>query len=363
MSRHIVLTGGGTAGHIEPMLATAVALQQAEPDLAITCVGSVGGLETTLVPERGFTLRTVPAVPLPRKPSADLLKLPVRLLRARAQAGRILAETNAAAVVGFGGYAALPAYLAARSRKVPVVVHEANATAGIANRIGARWAAFVGTAARTTGLPGSSVVGMPIRKSLAELDRGRLRAEALQHFGLRPGNRTLLVYGGSQGARTLNEAVRQAADGLRDAGIQILHSYGRRNTVDAPAQRPDGPAYVAVPYIDRMDLAYAAADFVLCRAGMGTVAEVSAVGLPAMYVPLPHGNGEQRLNAEPVVQAGGGLLVEDARLTGDYLLRELAPLLTDAQRVAAMATAARSAGHAQAAEVLAAKVLQVALHG
>src|SRR5690606_24176550 len=99
MSRHIVLTGGGTAGHIEPMLATAVALQEAEPDLQITCIGSVGGLETTLVPERGFTLRTVPAVPLPRKPSGDLIKLPGRLLKARAQAKQILKDTHAAAVV------------------------------------------------------------------------------------------------------------------------------------------------------------------------------------------------------------------------------------------------------------------------
>ena len=362
MSRHIVLTGGGTAGHIEPMLATAAALQEAEPDLQVTCIGSAGGLETTLVPERGFTLRTVPAVPLPRRPSGDLVKLPGRLLKARSQAKRILSETNAAAVVGFGGYASLPAYLAAKSLHVPVVVHEANATAGIANKVGARWAAFVGTAAKTHGLPGSTIVGMPIRKALAELDRPALRAEGLASFGLRAGYRTLLVYGGSQGARTLNNAVVAAAGGLHDAGIQILHSYGRRNTVEA-ADPPEGPRYVAVPYIDRMDLAYAAADFVLCRAGMGTVAEVSAVGLPAMYVPLPHGNGEQRLNAEPVVQSGGGLLVEDAQLTGDYLLQHLAPILADEQKVAQMAAAARSAGHAKAAEVLAQKVLEVALDG
>lgn len=362
MSRHIVLTGGGTAGHIEPMLATAVALQEAEPDLQITCIGSVGGLETTLVPERGFTLRTVPAVPLPRKPSGDLIKLPGRLLKARAQAKQILKDTHAAAVVGFGGYASLPAYLAAKSLKVPVVVHEANATAGIANKVGARWAAFVGTAAKTNGLPGSTIVGMPIRKALQDLDRSGLHDDALAHFGLRAGDRTLLVYGGSQGARSLNTAVLDAAARLHDAGIAVLHSYGKKNTVQVP-EMTDGPAYVGVPYIDRMDLAYAAADFVLCRSGMGTVAEVSAVGLPAMYVPLPHGNGEQRLNAEPVVQAGGGLLVDDAQLTGDYLAQHLVPILIDERKTAQMAAAARSAGHAKAAEVLAAKVLEVARRG
>ncbi|WP_153506613.1 undecaprenyldiphospho-muramoylpentapeptide beta-N-acetylglucosaminyltransferase [Cumulibacter manganitolerans] len=362
MTRHIVLTGGGTAGHIEPMLATAAALQAAEPGIGITCIGSAGGLETTLVPERGYDLRTVPAVPLPRKPSGDLLRLPVRLLRAVRQAKAVLRETHAAAVVGFGGYASLPSYLAARSLRIPVVVHEANATAGIANKVGARWAAFVGTAATTTGLPGSRIVGMPIRASLQHLDRAALHDEGLAHFGLRPGFTTLLVYGGSQGARTLNTAVTAAADRLREAGIQILHSYGRKNAVEAPPAA-GGPAYAAVPYIDRMDLAYAASDFVLCRAGMGTVAEVSAVGLPAMYVPLPHGNGEQRLNAEPVVRAGGGVLVDDADLTGDYLVEVLLPLLRDPAKVAAMAGAARSAGHAQAADVLAAKVLEVARHG
>lgn len=361
MSRHIVLTGGGTAGHIEPMLATAVALQEAEPDLLITCVGSHGGLETTLVPERGFTLRTVAAAPLPRKPSGDLLKLPSRLLRARSQAKQILKDTDAAAVVGFGGYAALPAYLAAKALRVPVVVHEANATAGIANKVGARWASFVGTAANTKGLSSAIIVGMPIRKALTGLDRAALRAEALEAFGLREGYRTLLVYGGSQGARTLNTAVEEAAHRLHEAGVQILHAHGRKNTVSLP-HRPHGPAHVAVPYIDRMDLAYAAADFVLCRSGMGTVAEVSAVGLPAMYVPLPHGNGEQRLNAEPVVQAGGGLLVNDEHLTADYLMEHLVPLVIDEQRTAQMAAAARSAGHAQAAEVLAQKILEVA-HG
>lgn len=362
MSRHIVLTGGGTAGHIEPMLATAVALQDAEPGLQITCIGSAGGLETTLVPQRGFTLRTVPAVPLPRKPSAELLKLPGRLLRARARARQILTETDAAAVVGFGGYASLPAYLAAKSLKVPVVVHEANATAGIANKLGARWAAFVGTAAKTTGLPGSTIIGMPIRKALTGLDRAALRPEALAAFGLRADYRTLLVYGGSQGARTLNTAVAAAAEPLRSAGVQILHSYGRKNAVQLP-KPSDGAPYVAVPYIDRMDLAYAAADFVLCRSGMGTVAEVSAVGLPAMYVPLPHGNGEQRLNAEPVVTAGGGLLVEDAVLSGEYLLEHVTPLLDDDEALHRMAAAARSAGHAHAAETLAAKVLEVARRG
>ena len=359
MSRHIVLTGGGTAGHIEPMLATAAALQLREPGIDITCVGSIGGLETTLVPERGFALEVVPAVPFPRKPTLDLAKLPFRLVKATRAASKILRKVDAAAVVGFGGYAALPAYLAARSQKVPVVVHEANSTAGMANKVGARWAKIVATAMPIGGLHGSQVVGMPIRESISSLDREALRSEGLRHFNLRPDHPTLLVYGGSQGARTLNNAILGAAQSLHDAGSQVLHSYGKKNDVDAPSFT-NGVAYTAVPYIDRMDLAYAAADLVLCRSGMGTVAEVSAVGLPACYVPLPHGNGEQRKNAEPVVAAGGGLIVEDAMMTADYLSTQLLSILQDSERIADMSAKASGAGHGEAADKLAQMVLGVA---
>lgn len=359
MSKHIVLTGGGTAGHIEPMLATAAALQILDGSITITCVGSRGGLETTLVPERGFDLKVVPAVPLPRKLSVDLITLIPRLGGAVRQTRSILKAVNADAVVGFGGYAALPAYLAARSMKIPIVVHEANLTPGLANKVGARFAKAVATAAPIASLPTAHVVGMPLRASLTNLDRAGLRDEALRHFGLIDHHPTLLVYGGSQGARTLNTAVIGAAESLLEAGIQILHAYGKKNTMPAP-RSTDGPRYVAVPYIDRMDLAYSLADFVLCRCGMGTVAEVSAVGLPACYVPLPHGNGEQRLNAEPVVTAGGGLLVDDAELTANYVRTTLAPLISNASTVAKMAACATGAGHREAAEKLARLVLQVA---
>lgn len=359
MSKHIALTGGGTAGHIEPMLATAAALKAADPSIEITCIGSRGGLETTLVPERGFELKVVPAVPLPRKPSTELITLVPRLASAVKQTRAILKTIHADAVVGFGGYAALPAYLAARSMKIPIVVHEANLTPGLANKIGARFAKAVATAAPIASMPAARVVGMPLRESLTTLDRAAHRDEALRHFGLLDYRPTLLVYGGSQGARTLNTAVVEAAESLHKCGIQILHAYGKKNTVAVPTFT-DGPKYVAVPYIDRMDLAYAAADFVLCRCGMGTVAEVSAVGLPACYVPLPHGNGEQRLNAEPVVAVGGGLIVDDAALSADYLRTSLAPLITNSATVAEMAQHATGAGHREAAGQLAQLVLQVA---
>jgi UDP-N-acetylglucosamine--N-acetylmuramyl-(pentapeptide) pyrophosphoryl-undecaprenol N-acetylglucosamine transferase len=273
----------------------------------------------------------------------------------RAAVGRVrevLAKVDADVVVGFGGYVALPAYLGARGR-VPIVVHEANAKAGLANRVGARFAARVAAAVPGT-LPGAEVLGIPLRRSVTELDRPALRAQARAKFGLPADGPVLLVFGGSQGARTLNTALAAALPGLLDAGIAVLHAHGK-------AGAPAGPAagYVGLPYIDAMDLAYAAADAVLGRCGAMTVAEVSAVGLPAVYVPLPHGNGEQALNAAPVVAAGGGVLVPDAELTGERVLAELVPLLTDPARLAATGAAARRSGHADAAERLAHLVLDV----
>ncbi len=193
-----------------------------------------------------------------------------------------------------------------------------------------------------------------MRRSITTLDRAALRGEARQHFGLPPGGPVLLVFGGSQGARTLNEAVAAALPGLVDAGVAVLHAHGRTGTAAPPM-----PGYRPLPYIERMDLAYAAADVVLGRSGMTTVAELTAVGLPGVYVPLPHGNGEQALNVAPVVENGGGILVPDDELTGDRALTELIPLLTDPSRALEMGRRARAAGHGDADERMARIVLEV----
>ncbi|MBW0092088.1 undecaprenyldiphospho-muramoylpentapeptide beta-N-acetylglucosaminyltransferase [Pseudonocardia sp. KRD-184] len=350
----VVVAGGGSAGHIEPALALADAVRRLAPDARVTALGTERGLDTTLVPARGYPLELIPPVPLPRRPSADLFRLPGRVRAAVKRVRQVLAEVDADVVVGFGGYVALPAYLGARGR-VPIVVHEANARAGLANKVGARFAARVVAAVPGSGLPGAQVLGIPLRRAVTQLDRAGLRAEARRKYGLPADGPVLLVFGGSQGARTLNTAVAAALPGLLDARVSVLHAHGRGGTA-APA----APGYVPLPYIDDMHLAYAAADAVLGRAGAMTVAEVSAVGLPAVYVPLPHGNGEQALNAGPVVAAGGGVLVADDELTGDRVLTELLPLLTDPARLAAMGAAARASGHADADERLARVVLEVA---
>ncbi len=354
----VVVAGGGTAGHIEPALALADAVRRMVPDATVTALGTARGLETTVVPARGYPLELVPAVPLPRKPTMDLMRLPGRVHGAVSQTRAILDRVRADVVVGFGGYVALPAYLAARGR-VPIVVHEANARAGLANKVGARFAARVAVAMKGTGLPNAEVIGIPLRHSITTLDRAALRAKARAHFGLDPDAVTLLVTGGSQGALSINTALAGAAAELGAAGVGVLHAYGRKNSIDLPAGT-DGPPYVAVPYLERMDLALAAADLVVSRCGAMTVAETSAVGLPAVFVPLPHGNGEQALNAAPMVEAGGAVLVPDAELTPRRVLDEVLPLAAAPERLAAMSAAARGLGHADADTRLALIVLEAA---
>ena len=358
----VVLAGGGTGGHIEPMLALADALRRRPgADLRITCLGTERGMETRLVPARGYDLRLIPPVPLPRKPTVDLLRVPGRVRRAVVQTRALLDDLSADVVVGFGGYVALPAYLAARRAGVPIVVHEQNALPGLANRIGARLAARVAVTTPGTPLHRGEHVGMPLRTAIGSLDRAAMRAEARTAFGLEADRPTLLVFGGSQGAATLNRAAVGAAAALSSAGVQVLHARGPKNTdVQAPGASAGAAPYVVVDYLERMDLAYAAADLALCRSGAVTVAELSAVGLPGVFVPLPIGNGEQRRNALPVVEAGGGLLVEDADLTPAWIAEHVVPLLTDREALAGYARHAAAAGAPDADERLADIVLDVA---
>jgi UDP-N-acetylglucosamine--N-acetylmuramyl-(pentapeptide) pyrophosphoryl-undecaprenol N-acetylglucosamine transferase len=340
-------------------MAVADALRAIDPDVRITALGTQRGLETRLVPERGYHLELITPVPLPRKPSGDLVRLPMRVRRAVKETRAVLDDVGADVVIGFGGYVALPAYLAAR-RRVPVVVHEANASAGWANRVGARSAKRVLSAVENPGLPRVEVVGVPVRAAITSLDRMALRAEARAHFGFADDAKVLLVFGGSQGAQSINRAVAAAAKDLAAAGISVLHAYGRKNTLDLRDPADGDPPYVAVPYLDRMDLAYAAADIAVCRSGAMTVAEVTAVGLPAVYVPLPIGNGEQRLNALPVVNAGGGLVVDDVDLTPSFVADTAAGLVNDGARLQAMTAAAALAGHRDAAQRVAEVALDVA---
>ncbi|MEE6297063.1 undecaprenyldiphospho-muramoylpentapeptide beta-N-acetylglucosaminyltransferase [Georgenia wangjunii] len=370
----VLLAGGGSAGHVNPLLATATDLAARPGGATITVLGTEAGLEARLVPAAGLPLRIVPRVPLPRRPSPDLLRLPTRLTAAVRAARAAITESGAEVVVGFGGYVSTPAYLAARAAGVPVVVHEQNARPGLANRLGARWARAVAVTFPGTPLPGGQLTGMPLRAGIAallaeratpELAAARRRAGAAA-LGLDPARTTLLVTGGSLGAQRVNEAASACAGDLVGAGVQVLHLTGAGKdaaVADAVAAAGAGEHYHVRPYLDAMEHAYACADLVLARSGAGTVSELAALGIAAVYVPLPIGNGEQRLNATGVVDAGGGLLVEDADLTAALVRSHVVPLLADRARLTAMGEAAAAAGVRDGAARLGDLVLAAAGRG
>lgn len=369
----VLLAGGGTAGHVNPLLAVADELARRDPGTRLAVLGTAEGLEARLVPEHGLELHVVPRVPLPRRPTLDWFRLPVRLRDAVRAAERAIDAIDAQVVVGFGGYVATPAYLAARRRGLPVVVHEQNARPGLANRLGARRAAAVAVTFRGTHLRGAQATGLPLRAPIAELvaqrasDPVAARRAGAAALGLDPDRTTLLVTGGSLGAVSVNRAVAGAAAELLATGAQVLHSTGAGKSepvTAALAGVPGAERYHVREYLDDMEHALAVADLLVGRSGAGTVCEVAALGIPAVYVPLPIGNGEQRLNAADVVTAGGGLLVEDRELDPAWVRAHVRPLLEpDASALrASMAAAAASVGVADAASRVA-ELVERALSG
>lgn len=335
-----LLAGGGTAGHVNPLLAIADELRRRDPEATIVVVGTAEGLESKLVPERGYELVTIARLPFPRRPNKAAWRFMTQWRKTVAELEHLISERDIDCVIGVGGFASAPAYVAARRSGIPVVIHEANARPGLANRLGARSTLYVGVAFENTPLPHATVVGMPLRREIEQLDVVAQRAGARVSFGLEPDRPTLVVTSGSQGARRINETIVSSVDDILSAGYQILHIVG----ANAPAQLPVAKGYVSLAYCDRMEAALASATLVVSRAGAATVSELSGLGIPAVYVPYPVGNGEQRFNAAGVVAAGGGVMVVDAEFTPEWVRETLVPLLRDENRIGQMAIAAKTTG-------------------
>lgn len=383
---HIVLAGGGTAGHVNPLLSVANAIKKLNPEALISVIGTEVGLEKSLVPNAGYELDTIEKVPFPRKPNLDAIKFPIRWMREKRKVRNILATRKADIVVGFGGYASAPVYSQAHAQHIPIVIHEQNAKSGMANRLGASWADAVGTVYGNTDLrtrKGVKVerIGLPLRPAISKLcerlekDYDSARVEGAQKLGVDPKRPIILVTGGSLGAKSINQAVAAAAgDILKHA--QVIHLTGRakaeevRNIVakqvgesqinDIKPEHAGCGDYHIAEYLERIDWAFACADLVICRAGAGTVAEISALGLPAVYVPLPIGNGEQRFNAEPVVNAGGALMVNDADFNAKWFIDEGLTLLQNKNQLQTMRTKSWNYGIRDAADVMAKRILEIA---
>lgn len=383
---HIVLAGGGTAGHVNPLLAVADAIRTLAPRSQISVIGTAVGLEHDLVPQAGYELDTIDKVPFPRKPNAAALHFLSDLRRENKDVKNILTRREAQVVVGFGGYVSAPVYRAAHTMHLPIVVHEQNASAGMANKLGSKWARYIGTAYEHTGLkPGPSSViervGLPLRAAIARLcshmeqDRSAVRLKCAKELGMDPSRPIIVVTGGSLGAVSLNRAVAGAAEDLLKQHAQVIHLTGRhkgdevRSTVadaisehmvnDLSPEHTGLGDYHVAEYLERIDLAFGCADMVICRSGAGSVSELAAIGLPAVYVPLPIGNGEQRFNAQPVVDAGGGILVDDHEFTDAWVREHIPTILADGSRLRDMREAAWNYGIRDAAQVMAHHVLEL----
>ena len=366
----LLVAAGGTGGHVFPGLALARTVVQHDPRATVRFAGTTRGIETRAVPEAGFALDLLPVLPLSRRLSKETLLAPFAAVNGTFAARRLLRQHHFDVVCGMGGYITLPVAVAARLEGIPVVLHEQNAVPGIANRLAARVAKWiaVGVDAAAAAFPPDRtvVVGNPVRPELARLNRDALHTEAVAAFDLDRDRRTLFVFGGSQGSRRINQAVIAAtASWPEPAAVQILHACGRRDEADVRAAWAEadpearGLLVRIVPFVDRMDLAYAAADLALTRAGAITVAELTAAGVPAVMVPLPHATADhQAANASAVAAAGGAVVVADDTLDGPTLAAAAAPLLADHERLAAMAEAMLAKAHPAAAEELAALVAE-----
>ena len=366
----VLLVGGGTAGHVLPAIATAQALQRLRPGLTPAFAGQRGSLEERLVTAAGYPIHAIDAVPMPRRATTELMKVAPRLLAAVREARELLARIDTRVVVSFGGYVALPLSLAARGR-VPLVLHEQNSRPGLANRIASRSATHVAvtypsSADRLASRDRVRITGNPVQQRLRDLDVVTRRAAARERLGLDPARVTLLVLGGSQGARSINLAVSGAAAAWKALGLQLIHVSGARGydeTMDRWREAGVDPEDAAstvrvVSFLDDMADAYAAADIAVSRAGATTIAELTVLGIPAILIPYPHATAKhQHGNAESLARAGAAVMLEDGDLSPDLVAATVAAILAEPQDLGAMANAARAWARPDAAEALARLVL------
>ena len=354
------MAGGGTAGHVLPGISIAREITgRGAPQDAVHFVGSAHGVETRLVAEAGFALTALPGRGLKRGFSLSSLAAnaaaAAELARAFVQALLVLRRGKPAVVVGLGGYASVAVGAAAGLWRVPLVITEQNAVPGLANRLLSRMAAGAATAFEDTDLRRAAWTGNPVRPEVLEADRSAGRSAARAALGVDEECRLVAVFGGSLGARTINEATAGALDLWRDrSDLHIHHIAGHRDYEDLSGRMSAAPAralnYDLVAYEDDMATVYAAADLVVSRAGATTVAELAAVGMPAVLVPLPGAPGDhQTANARRLEAAGGAVLVGDGELDADRLVAEVDTLLEDPDRLDSMAGAARSLARPEAA--------------
>ena len=357
----IIISGGGTGGHIFPAVAIANEVRRRLPAAEILFVGANGRMEMTRVPEAGYEIVGLDIAGLQRRLTPRNLLFPFKVMRAVRKAGKLLDRFRPDAVVGVGGYASAPVLLAATSRAIPSLIQEQNSYAGLVNKLLAKRVSkiCVAYAGMEKFFPAAKLVltGNPVRAAIAHSDR----AEALQFFGLDPNRQTLLVVGGSLGARTLNLATAAALPRLREAGVQLLWQTGKLYFPEAQklaaAHAADG--LHALEFIQRMDLAYAAADVVVSRAGALSVSELCLTGKASVLVPSPNvAEDHQTKNAMALVGQGAAVLITDEHAAA-RLYDETLRLLADEARQHELQARVRALARPQATEDIVDELLKL----
>jgi len=349
----IIIAGGGTGGHVIPALAIA---QQLKKQFAaeVLFIGTARGIETRLVPQAGFPLELIQVGALKNVSLLTRLKTMFDLPRAIASSSRMLSQFDPEVVIGVGGYASGPAMVAAIRRGLPTLAFEPNVVPGFANRMIARWvsAAAVHFEETCHYFPRCQVTGVPVRPAF---------------FSIVPkteGPPTLLVFGGSQGARAINQAmIASLADlGAKIPGIHIIHQTGQRDYDEVvAAYQKSGISGEVHKFIDDMPATFACADLLVCRSGASTVAEIAAAGKAAIFVPFPRAaDDHQNVNARALERAGAAVVVEESRLEAAYLVETIAALLNYPAGLRSMSAAAKSLAHPKAVEEIAAMVRDLA---
>ena len=324
----IVFAGGGTAGHIEPALASARQWIAENPESQLLFLGTPEGLETQLVPAAGFELALISKVRIPRKISSQLFKVPASLLKSFSQCRAIL--QGADLLIGFGGYVSGPAYIAAKFSGVPIVIHEANAKPGLANRLGALFTQYLAVAQPIESGPFTKalITGLPLRKDIEHAllasagNWNKARSSAKRSLGFNEKLPLVLVTGGSQGSVAINKCIADSLEVFATKQIQIFHSVGGRNDLPTSTE-----LYKSTAYISDMATAYLAADLIISRSGAVTCSEVGALGKYALFIPLPIGNGEQEVNTRSLVEAGRAEVISQKSFSREWLTANIDRLL------------------------------------
>ena len=369
-SKNVVIAGGGTGGHIYPAIGIAQALQRLDTTVDIVFIGGADKLEATLVPKHGFRFLPISVAGFPRRITLEWFPVIWKAFRGLTQSLQYMTQLKPDIVIGTGGYVSGPVLFAAFLRKIPIAIQEQNASVGLTNGVLARWSKAVYLAMASASENKAfrhtkhiEITGNPIRPAITEFPRSN---ETYKKFGLSPDLKTVFVMGGSQGARAINAAVVAALPQLLKFAeqVQIVHQTG---AAEAATVQSEYEKYTKLdtkfqhcvrPFFDTVEEIYSIADVMICRAGGMTVAEVTACGIPAIFIPLPSQTGnDQVLNAQSIAKEGAAVVLEQGKFTVETLVEKLTSILLDVNTHERMVTASRALGKPHASDDIAKSIL------